>query len=78
MGAERPRSGGGELATIERWPDALGELHARVADRFHRPELRERAKRYLASLLGRLERKNGWQRWPNRWVRWDPKGHSAS
>jgi SRSO17 transposase len=61
LGAERPRSGGGELATIERWPDALGELHARVADRFHRPEVSERAKRYLAGLLGRLERKNGWQ-----------------
>jgi SRSO17 transposase len=61
LGAERPRSGGGELATIERWPDALGKLHARVAEHFHGPEVRERAKRYLAGLLGRLERKNGWQ-----------------
>jgi SRSO17 transposase len=61
LAAEKPPSGGGDLATIERWPDALGELHARVAGRFHRPEVRERAKRYLAGLLGRLERKNGWQ-----------------
>jgi SRSO17 transposase len=61
LAAEKPRSGGGELATIERWPDALGELHTRVADRFHRPEVRERARRYLAGLLGRLDRKNGWQ-----------------
>ena len=61
MAAEKPRSGGDELATIERWPDALGELHARVARRFLRPEVRQRARRYLAGLLGRLERKNGWQ-----------------
>ena len=60
MAAEKPRNGG-EFATIERWPDALGELHTRVADRFHRPEVRQRARRYLAGLLGRLERKNSWQ-----------------
>jgi SRSO17 transposase len=39
----------------------LGKLHARVARRFLRPEVRERARRYLAGLLGRVERKNGWQ-----------------
>jgi len=49
------------LATIERWPDALAALHARIAHRFTRSEARERAKRYLAGLLGRVERKNGWQ-----------------
>jgi hypothetical protein len=42
---------GSELAAIERWPEALGELHARVAGRFLRPEVRERAYRYLAGLL---------------------------
>jgi SRSO17 transposase len=52
---------GSELAAIERWPDALGELHARVAGRFLRPEVRERAYRYLVGLLGRVERKNSWQ-----------------
>jgi SRSO17 transposase len=61
LAAEKPRSRGSELATIERWPDTLGELHTRVAERFHRPEVRERARRYLAGLLGRVERKNSWQ-----------------
>ena len=36
-------------------------MHTRVARRFLRPEVRERARRYLNGLLGRLERKNGWQ-----------------
>lgn len=49
------------LTTIERWPDALAAVHARIAHRFARSEARERAKRYLAGLLGRAERKNGWQ-----------------
>jgi SRSO17 transposase len=61
VSAENHESRGGELATIERWPDALSELHARVAGRFPRPEVRERARRYLAGLLGRVQRKNGWQ-----------------
>ena len=59
MSAENHESRGGELAAIERWPDALSELHTRVAGRFLRPEVRERARRYLAGLLGRVERKNG-------------------
>src|SRR5215211_3214365 len=52
----------------KRVPDAVagGEagltaLHARVAGRFARPEVRARARRYLDGLLGRVERKNGWQ-----------------
>ena len=49
------------LTTIERWPDALAALHTRIAHRFARSEARERAKRYLAGLLGRVERKNGWR-----------------
>ena len=49
------------LTAIERWSDAWAELHARIADRFARSEARERAGRYLAGLLGRVERKNGWQ-----------------
>jgi SRSO17 transposase len=39
----------------------LDALHARIAQRFRRSEARERAKRYLAGLLDRVERKNGWQ-----------------
>ncbi len=49
------------LTTIERWPDALATLHARIAHRCARSEARERAKRYLAGLLGRVERRNGWR-----------------
>jgi SRSO17 transposase len=39
----------------------LDALHARIAPRFRRAEVRARARRYLAGLLGRAERKNGWQ-----------------
>src|SRR5258706_6910086 len=41
--------------------DGLGDVHARIAPRFRRREARERARRYLQGLLGRSERKNGWQ-----------------
>ena len=43
------------------WSEALEELHRRIAGRFARSEARERVKRYLVGLLGRVERKNGWQ-----------------
>src|SRR3982750_2509893 len=44
-----------------RWSEGVEELHRRIAGRFARSEARERAKRYLLGLLGRVERKNGWQ-----------------
>ncbi len=47
--------------TIEGWRVGLEALHARIAARFRRPEVRARARRYLAGLLERIERKNGWQ-----------------
>jgi SRSO17 transposase len=53
MGAETTISGG-RL-------DGLDALHARIAGRFARAEARARARRYLAGLLGPVERKNGWQ-----------------
>ena len=43
------------------WREALEELHRRIAGHFARSEARERVKRYLVGLLGRVERKNGWQ-----------------
>ena len=46
---------------IEGWRAGLDALHVRIAGRFRRSETRERAKRYLAGLLDRVERKNGWQ-----------------
>ncbi len=47
--------------TMGRWSDVLADLHARIAPRFARVEVRERVQRYLGGLLGRAERKNGWQ-----------------
>ncbi len=49
------------LTTVEHWAEALADLHARIAQRFTRSEARERAQRYLAGLLARVERQNGWQ-----------------
>jgi|SRR5947209_13874453 len=46
---------------IESWRAGLEVLHARIAGRFRRSEARDRARRYLAGLLDRVERKNGWQ-----------------
>ena len=47
-------------------PGALGAttweaLQARLAPRFRRAEVRARVGRYVAGLLGPVERKNGWQ-----------------
>jgi SRSO17 transposase len=50
-----------ERAEIEGRRDGLDALHARIAGRFWRSEARGRVKRYLAGLLDRVERKNGWQ-----------------
>lgn len=50
-----------QRAEIERWRAGLDALHARIAPRFRRAEVRERAKHYLAGLLSRVDRKNGWQ-----------------
>jgi SRSO17 transposase len=61
VAAEKPQNGGDELAVLDRWPEALGDLQARIAGRFRRPEVRERVRRYLAGLFGRVERKNSWQ-----------------
>jgi SRSO17 transposase len=46
---------------IGRWIDAVADLHGRIAHRFARSEVRDRARRYLVGLLERVERKNGWQ-----------------
>jgi SRSO17 transposase len=46
---------------LENWPEYLEDLHARIARRFRRPEVRERVRRHLAGLLGDARRKNGWQ-----------------
>ncbi len=40
---------------------SLDALHAEIAPRFGRPEVRARARRYLDGLLAPIARKNGWQ-----------------
>jgi SRSO17 transposase len=46
---------------IQRWSTYLKELHARIAHRFLRPEVSQRAYRYLTGLLEDVRRKNSWQ-----------------
>ena len=50
-----------QLAQIADWQNDLMVLTGRIAPRFRRQEVRERVGRYLAGLLGRVERRNGWQ-----------------
>ena len=52
---------GDEITVLEGWGEALADVQRRIAHRFRRVEVRERAGRYLAGLLARVERKNGWQ-----------------
>jgi len=40
---------------------ALDQVHRRIGRSFHRREMRERARRYMAGLLGQVPRKNSWQ-----------------
>jgi hypothetical protein len=52
------------LSTQEQVFDAavreeLKRLHSRISPRFRRPEVRERARRYLAALLGPVDRRTG-------------------
>ena len=61
MAKEPSGSAQAELGTIHEWAAGLDRLHARIAHRFHRPEVRRRARRYLTGLLASVERKNGWQ-----------------
>src|ERR1700676_3474216 len=50
-----------ERGTIRRGAEALAGLHARIAPRFRRAEVRTRARHFLQGLLAPIERKNGWQ-----------------
>jgi hypothetical protein len=48
------------LAAIERCADAWAERHVRIGRRFARAEARAWAERFMAGLLERVPRKNGW------------------
>src|SRR5215218_258783 len=61
MIAEDPRNKPLIPTTLQQWSTYLEELHSRIAHRFLRPEVRERAYRYLSGLLGEVRRKNSWQ-----------------
>jgi SRSO17 transposase len=48
-------------ADVCRWAQELVRLHARLAQRFARPEPRRRVLAYLQGILSDTSRKNGWQ-----------------
>jgi SRSO17 transposase len=50
-----------QLAQITAWRGELAALHTRIGRHFPRPEVRERAGRFLAGRLDPVERRNGWQ-----------------
>lgn len=52
---------GAAAGSIDRWHEALDGLCDRISNRFRRPEVRERVRRFLTGLLGDVGRKNGWQ-----------------
>ncbi len=47
--------------TLGSWIEELEVVHERIAPRFARSEVRQRANDYLRGLLASVERKNGWQ-----------------
>jgi SRSO17 transposase len=49
------------LREISGWYEHLRELHARLRPHFARPEVHQRAWRYLQAVLSDVPRKNGWQ-----------------
>jgi SRSO17 transposase len=61
MALVETRTDQAQRVEVARWRAGLEALHARIAGRFGRSEVRERARRYLAGLLDRVDRKNGWQ-----------------
>jgi SRSO17 transposase len=50
-----------QIAQITGWEEELSVLQARIAPHFARPEVQQRAGRFLAGLLEPVERRNGWQ-----------------
>ncbi len=50
-----------ELSTIRKGAEELAKLHARIAPRFRRAEVRTRARHFLEGWLAQVPRKNGWQ-----------------
>lgn len=61
MSAEQTETGQASSKSIRQWSVYLEEMHARIAHRFLRPEVSQRAYRYLSGLLADVRRKNSWQ-----------------
>jgi SRSO17 transposase len=61
MVAERWHGDAAEASVLDKSSVAWERLQERIAHRFGRVEVRARVRRYLAGLLQRVERKNGWQ-----------------
>jgi SRSO17 transposase len=61
MIVQQTHTGQPNSKTIERWSAYLKEVHAHIAHRFLRAEVRDRAYRYLTGLLADVRRKNSWQ-----------------
>ena len=74
--AEQPRIDAA-IAATEHWLDYLEDLHARIARRFRRPEVRKRIRHYLAGLLAEIDARmvGRWRRPSERPSR---EAHSAS
>src|SRR5258707_3274426 len=53
--------GGDEARDVVVAMHACDQLHTRIGPFFHRREMRERVRRYVAGVLSQVERKNGWQ-----------------
>src|SRR5690349_18914752 len=49
------------MVAIAAWTDEFAAVVGRIGPRFARSEARAHAAAYLRGLLGRAERKNGWQ-----------------
>jgi SRSO17 transposase len=58
---ERTSPDQAERDEVTAWAAGIEAMHARIIDRFMRPEPRRRALAYVRGLLGPVERKNGWQ-----------------
>jgi SRSO17 transposase len=61
VSAGQTETGQASSKTITQWSVCLEDLHARISHRFLRPEVSQRAYRYLSGLLADVRRKNSWQ-----------------
>jgi SRSO17 transposase len=50
-----------DVPGVQQWTERFTQLYDQIAHRFSRREVRQRARRYVLGLLGKVERKNGWQ-----------------